>query len=105
MSPIEFGSRVTGKIGGLPVGGKGSGFQAIGNIGDKRKGLKFFLQSLSFLNVVPLRSFHARPSIIPKYPATVRAEDPENLVPFLHVLRNHFCELLLLRVVQIALKT
>jgi hypothetical protein len=34
-SLIEFGSRVTGKIGGLPMGGKGSGFQAIGNIGDK----------------------------------------------------------------------
>jgi len=53
MSLIEFGSRVTGKIGGPPMDGKDSGFQAIGNIDDKRKGLKLILQSLSFSNVVP----------------------------------------------------
>ena len=35
MSLIEYGFRVTGKIGGLPMGGRGSGFQAIGNIADK----------------------------------------------------------------------
>ena len=55
MSLIEYGFRVTGKIGGLPMGGRGSGFQAIGNIADKRKGLKLILQSLSFPNIVPLR--------------------------------------------------
>jgi hypothetical protein len=32
---IEFGSRATGKRDGLPMVGKGPGFQVIGNIGDK----------------------------------------------------------------------
>jgi len=35
MNLIEFGSLATGKRGGRPMGGKESGFQVIGNIGDK----------------------------------------------------------------------
>jgi hypothetical protein len=31
MTLIEFGSLATGRIGGLPMVGKGPGFQAIGN--------------------------------------------------------------------------
>ena len=65
MSLIEFGSRATGKTIGLPMGGRGSGFRAIGNIGDKRKGLKFFLQSLSFLR---LYRCSCSPSVLPEVP-------------------------------------
>jgi len=32
---LESGSRATGKRDGLPMAGKGPGFQVIGNIGDK----------------------------------------------------------------------
>lgn len=35
MNLIEFGSLATGERGGRPMGGKESGFQVIGNIGDK----------------------------------------------------------------------
>jgi hypothetical protein len=80
------------------MGGKGSGFQAIGNIGDKRRRLK--LQSPPSLNVEPLRSFCEPPSVIRSY----RGEDSEDLVPFLNIIRNHFCELLLLHIGQITLK-
>ena len=35
MNLIEFGSLATGERAGRPMGGKESGFQVIGNIGDK----------------------------------------------------------------------
>ena len=37
--PIEPGSQATGKIGGPPMVGKGSGFQAIGNMALNNQGL------------------------------------------------------------------
>jgi len=52
MIHIESGSQGTGKAGGLPRVGKGSGFGVTGDIGHKRKGLKNKLQSLSFSDTV-----------------------------------------------------
>jgi len=53
MVPRASGFLATGKADGLLLGGKGFGSRVTGGIADRRRGLKFILQSPSFSDVIP----------------------------------------------------
>ena len=97
MVPLASGFLATGKADGLLLGGKGLGSRATGDIADKRTGLKNQIQSRLFCNVI--RLYSVRRAFLSRNEFTVQSGTPKKSVPFLYVIRNHFGELLLLRIV------